>query len=197
MNKDLIRNNMIETLNKMDILKHNQFSQLIKNRFIASSEFIEADVIGVTLSRFPEVDTRGIIEAAWAQGKLVVVPKCTAKIRAMDFRLIKSFDELETVYMDLLEPIVSETVTVPKEKIDLQIVPGVVFSKEGYRIGFGGGYYDRYMEDFTGKSIALAFEVQTGESVPVESHDIPVEKIITENNTQICSKVGNVEWEVF
>ena len=193
MNKALIRNNMIEKLSEIDLIKHNQLSLLIKNRVITSPEFIEADVIGITLSRFPEVDTRGIIEAAWAHGKSVVVPKCTAKTRAMDFRLIESFEELETVYMDLLEPIVSKTKLITKENIDLQIVPGVVFSKEGYRIGFGGGYYDRYMESFTGKSIALAFEVQTEKAVPVESHDIPVEKIITENTIQICTKVESVE----
>ena len=176
MNKALIRNNMIEKLSEIDLIKHNQLSLLIKNRVITSPEFIEADVIGITLSRFPEVDTRGIIEAAWEHGKSVVVPKCTAKTRAMDFRLIESFEELETVYMDLLEPIVSKTKLITKENIDLQIVPG-----------------DRYMESFTGKSIALAFEVQTEKAVPVESHDIPVEKIITENTIQICTKVESVE----
>ena len=78
------------------------------------------------------------------------------------FDLLLSYDNLETVYMDLLEPIIEETVSVAKNEIDLQIVPGVVFSDEGYRIGFGGGYYDRYIMDYKGATLSLAFECQTG-----------------------------------
>ena len=107
--------------------------------------------IGVTISRFPEVDTQPIIEAAWKWENKIAVPKCIRETKEMDFRLLTSFDELETVYMDLLEPIVEQTESMGKEEIDLQIVPGVVFSNEGYRIGFGGGYYDRYLKDYKGR----------------------------------------------
>ena len=68
-----------------------------------------------------------IIEAAWKIGKRIAVPKCIHATREMDFRLITSFNNLETVYMDLLEPIVDETESVRKNEIDLQIVPGVYF----------------------------------------------------------------------
>lgn len=189
MNKKMIRIEMIETLKKMDLIIYNELSQAIKDRVVATPEFIEAEVIGITLSRFPEVDTRLIIEAAWERGKKIVVPKCIAKTRTMDFRLITSFEDLETVYMDLLEPIVAKTTSIRKEDISLQIVPGVVFSDQGYRIGFGGGYYDRYMKYFQGEVLSLAFEIQTAKSVPVESHDIPVEKIITEKGIHHCRKV--------
>ena len=193
MNKKIIRNEMIETLKKMDHTKYNQLSLLIKDRVVKSPEFIEAEIIGITISRFPEVATRLIIQAAWEQGKKVVVPKCIPKTRTMDFRLIKSFEDLEIVYMDLLEPVVTETTSILKEDINLQIVPGVVFSDEGYRIGFGGGYYDRYMKDFQGEVLSLAFEIQTGKPVPVENHDLPVGKIITEKGTLHCRKVGDIE----
>ena len=193
MNKKIIRNEMIETLKKMNHTKYKQLSLLIKDGVVASPEFLESEIIGITISRFPEVDTRLIIEAAWAQGKEVAVPKCNPETRTMDFRLIKSFEDLETIYMDLLEPIVTETTSVLKEDISLQIVPGVVFSDEGYRIGFGGGYYDRYMKEFQGEVLSLAFEKQTGKPVPVESHDIPVGKIITEKGIRYCRKVGNTE----
>lgn len=184
---------MIETLSKIELKEYNQLSLLIKDRLVASPEFIEAEIIGITISRYPEVETRLIIEAAWEQGKKIVVPRCQAKTRTMDFRLIKSFSELETVYMDLLEPIVAETTAVIKEDISLQIVPGIVFSEGGYRIGFGGGYYDRYMKDFQGEALSLAFEMQTGMTVPVESHDIPVGKIITEKGILNCHQVGSIE----
>ena len=106
----------------------------------------------------------------------------------MDFRILTSFDELETVYIDLLEPIVEQTESIGKEQIDLLIVPGVVFSNDGYRIGFGGGYYDRYMTDYKGATISLAFHSQVNHEVPIEAHDIPVQKIITERDFIDCQR---------
>jgi len=189
MNKKQIRTEMIDTLKNMDLKKYNHSSQIIKDNFVASKAYTDARVIAITISRFPEVDTRPIIEAAWEQRKTVVVPRCIPKTREMDFRIINSFKDLETVYIDLLEPIVAETKSIEKEQIDIQIVPGVVFSEKGYRIGFGGGYYDRYLEGFQGEMISLAFEAQTGKIIPVENHDIPVEKIITENGIVLCQSI--------
>lgn len=191
MDKRTIRNHIIELLNKINQEEYTQLSLSIKKRLITSTEFTNAQVIGVTLSRFPEVDTRSIIAAAWALGKQIVVPKCNRETKEMDFRLINSFDNLETVYMNLLEPIISETKSVSMEEIDLQIVPGVVYSKEGFRIGFGGGYYDRYLKDYKGEMLSLAFECQTGHHVPSEAHDIPIGKIFTENDIIDCKKGEN------
>lgn len=182
MNKKEIRKAMIHRLNEMDLTEHQKKSEQIMKNVMAEEVYQNAKVIGITLSRFPEVDTRPLIQAAWKDGKKVAVPKCIRETRAMDFRILTSFDELETVYMDLLEPIVEKTESVNPEQIDLQIVPGVVFSKKGYRIGFGGGYYDRYMANYSGASLAVAFNCQTGQEIPVEKHDIAVQMMITEQN---------------
>ena len=189
MDKQTIRKQMIATLNELSLEEHAQLSRKIKDRIIQSTEFNKAGIIGITVSRYPEVDTRLIIEAAWSMGKQIAVPRCKSNTREMDFRLLTSFDDLESVYMDLLEPIVMKTVSVSKEQIDLQIVPGVVFSSEGYRIGFGGGYYDRYMVDYKGETISLCFESQTGYDVPVEQHDMPVSKMITESRSINCQEI--------
>lgn len=173
---------MLQRLNEMDVAEHQGKSEQILKNLMKQAVYQRADVIGVTLSRFPEVDTLLLIQAAWNDGKKVAVPKCIRKTREMDFRLLTSFDELEVVYMDLQEPIAEKTISVKPEQIDLQIVPGVVFSKEGYRIGFGGGYYDRYMANYSGASISLAFACQTGYDIPVEKHDIPVQLMITEQS---------------
>lgn len=186
--KERIRKQMLATLNTISQEEYAQYSRKIKERIIATDEFKKAEIIGITISRYPEVDTRLIIEAAWSLGKQIAVPKCDRKTREMDFRLLTSFDHLETVYMDLLEPVLAKTASVLQEQIDLQIVPGVVFSAEGYRTGFGGGYYDRYLAAYNGRTLSLAFECQTGQDIPIENHDLPIEKIITENNVIDCRK---------
>lgn len=189
MSKLAKRKQMISIIKDMSHAEHASKSASILKQLITSEEYNSARTIGVTVSRFPEVDTYALIESAWKSGKQVAVPKCITETREMDFRLIKSFDDLETVYMDLKEPIISRTVSINKEQIDLQIVPGVVFSDEGFRIGFGGGYYDRYLKDYEGDRVSLAFEVQTSLEVPIEEHDIPVNKIITDNSEIRCQEI--------
>ncbi len=179
---------MLAVLNSMVRAEHEKLSSRITDSILRSDEFRRADTIGISISRFPEVDTRPLIESAWKAGKRIAVPKCIHATREMDFRLITSYNSLETVYINLLEPVVEETLLAEKDEIDLQIVPGVVFSDDGYRIGFGGGYYDRYMSDYKGDIVSLAFECQTSHWVPVEGHDIPVGKIFTEEKVISCQR---------
>lgn len=188
MSKSFLRNQMLELLKEMERSTHQRFSEAITDSVLGSEEFRNADIIGITVSRFPEVNTIPLILASWEAGKKIAVPKCIRSTREMDFRLLASLDDLETVYMDLREPIVERTVPVGKGEIDLQIVPGVLYSPAGYRIGFGGGYYDRYLSDYDGEMISLAFKCQTGHKIPLEEHDIPVPKIFTEEEVIICRK---------
>ena len=87
-------------------------------------------VIGITISIPPEVDTYQIIRNAWDEGKRIVIPKCLAENRQMDFRELERFDQLESVYFGLLEPIESETNLVEPKDIDLLIVPGIAFDQK-------------------------------------------------------------------
>lgn len=187
--KTLLRKKMIAQLKTITQEEHHERSNEIKERLMNIDEFKKASVIGITISRNPEVNTWPIIEAAWTLGKRVAVPKCDSKNRSMDFRLITSFEQLETVYMNLLEPIITETESVLKEHVDLQIVPGVVFSIAGYRIGFGGGFYDRYLESYEGRKISLAFGIQTAQNIPIGKYDLPVDKILTEKETINCKEI--------
>ncbi|WP_221565575.1 5-formyltetrahydrofolate cyclo-ligase [Alkalihalobacillus sp. TS-13] len=134
--------------------------------------------VGLTVSRGNEFDTYPIIEKAWQQGKSVVVPKCNATDHSMDFRKLTSFDELETVYFGLKEPIVSKTEAVEPGGIDLLVVPGLLYDQDGYRIGFGGGYYDRYLKRYTGLTLSLLHTVQFTDKVPKESFDQPVDILV-------------------
>lgn len=190
MDKSSQRKEMIKELKAMDPKDHQEKSEAIIQFLMEEESFQQADVIGLTMSAFPEVDTRRLIEECWKAGKKTVVPKCEPLSRGMDFRNIEDFGQLETVYMKLLEPIIENTEPVGPDQIDLLIVPGVVYSHDGYRIGFGGGYYDRYLTNYNGPTISLAFAIQLKDSVPVEVHDIPVQRICTEDGCRDAKQVN-------
>ncbi|MDW0108946.1 5-formyltetrahydrofolate cyclo-ligase [Sporosarcina aquimarina] len=190
MDKKIIRNTILLNLKNMTENEYKDYSIKIKESLLETAEFIEAETIAITLSRNTEVETRSIIKNCWSKGKTVVVPKCYPHEREMDFREITDFNQLETVYAGLQEPNPDLTTAFDKEDIDLIIVPGVAFTNSGFRIGYGGGYYDRFLADYTGKTISLAFELQMVPSLPIERHDLPVGKIITEERVVLCSELA-------
>jgi 5-formyltetrahydrofolate cyclo-ligase len=145
-----------------------------------------AQTIGITISRFPEIETKGIIERAREEKKNIVIPKCYPETKEMEFYHYGPDTILETVYSGLKEPRPDKGQKAESQQIDVMIVPGLVFSSTGYRIGFGGGYYDRYLASFCGIKISLAFTMQVRESVPADGFDIPVDYLFTEQGVINC-----------
>ena len=186
MEKKQLREQTRERLHSLSYDEYKVRSLAIAKQLMQEPSIIEGKTIAVTMSNKPEVDTIAIIEELWRHGKRVVVPKCTPATRAMAFYEIDGFFQTERAYMDILEPIEDMTERVEKEDIDVIIVPGIVFDKKGYRIGYGGGYYDRYIPGFTGQLLSLAFEQQLINDVPREQHDVPVHILITENSRIHC-----------
>lgn len=186
--KHVLRKVLKKDLKALTLPDYEDFSYQIAQRLYQDSYWNEASTIAITISKAPEVDTFQIIRKAWEQGKRIVVPKCEPKSRTLDFRELTRFSQLESVFYGLFEPIVSETKKVNADDIDLVIVPGLAFSKTGYRLGFGGGYYDRYLAHYHGNTVALAFNMQIVPEIPFESHDIPVTKIIS---TDLVFEIGS------
>ncbi|MCU5329426.1 5-formyltetrahydrofolate cyclo-ligase [Bacillus wiedmannii] len=180
-----LRKQIMEHMNSLSEERYTTLSEQIAFSLYAQKEWAEAKTIGITLSMENEVNTYAIIEKAWEEGKKVVVPKCNKGTRTMSFRQISNFDQLEIVYMNLREPIPARTEEVNADDIDLQIVPGVAYTERGERIGYGGGYYDRYLVHYKGKTLSLAYSFQIVEHIPVEPFDKNVEKIITEKGTVV------------
>ena len=145
-----------------------------------------AHTIGITVSRDFEIETKRIIERAWEEGKNIVIPKCDPRTNQMEFYMYRPNTVLESVYNGLKEPVPDKEQKVGSGKIDVMVVPGLVFSRTGYRIGFGGGYYDRYLASFEGKKLSLAFTMQIRDDIPVEEFDIPVDYLITEQGVIHC-----------
>ncbi|WAA11465.1 5-formyltetrahydrofolate cyclo-ligase [Fervidibacillus halotolerans] len=175
--------NILMDMDRSDYLKE---SRAIKKNLFETDVWKRSDIIGVTISIFPEVDTYALIEQAWKMGKTVAVPKCIPATKEMIFFQIQYFNELEKGYFGLFEPDEEKVEAIEKEKIQLLIVPGVVFSRNGHRIGQGGGYYDRFLQNFRGKRISLAFQDQIVDDIPVEKHDERVELIVTEKEVIDC-----------
>ncbi|MBA4535824.1 5-formyltetrahydrofolate cyclo-ligase [Bacillus aquiflavi] len=181
MDKKLVRAELTGRLKELSKPVYEDLSYRIANQLYEDPLWKSAQVIGITVSRFPEVDTYQIIRKAWEQKKKVVIPKCDPKTRGMTFRMLQRFNELESVFFGLYEPIENRTIAVKPNEINLLIVPGVAYTRDGFRIGFGGGYYDRFLEGFKGDTLSLAFSFQIVSKLPLEEHDLPVSKIITEN----------------
>ena len=186
MHKKELRIIIINHLKKLTETTYKEKSVLIHKKLLQEQGIKNAQVIGITLSVFPEVETWDLIKLFWSQGKRVVVPKCEPKSRMMTFYEITSFNQIENVYMNLSEPIPHMTTKVSKEEIDYLIVPGLAYDRQGFRLGFGGGYYDRFLTDFKKPTISLAFHMQIVEKIPTDDYDVPIEKIMTENETIQC-----------
>ena len=128
-----------------------------------------------------ETDTRELIDAALLQGKRVCVPRCVGKGR-MEARLLRAQAELLPAAFGLLEPPASAPL-VPAGQIDVLIVACLAADLEGFRLGYGGGYYDRFLAEARGVSICLCRDRALMDSVPRQQGDLPVDYVVTE--TQI------------
>lgn len=129
------------------------------------------------LSFNQEVRTNPIIERAWADGKRVAVPKVIGK--DMVFIWIDSFDALGPGYYGITEPIADGPAA--DDKRALVLMPGLAFDPEGHRIGYGGGFYDRFLDaEPDHPLVALCYDFQMFEHLDVEDHDIPVDLVITD-----------------
>lgn len=187
MDKTTLRNKVKEALSTMSDNTYHSQSLAIVKKVLEEPYIIEANTIGVTISNKPEVDTFLLIEELWQLGKKVAVPKCHPKTREMSFYAIDSFAQLETVYMHLREPIPERCEFVDANEMDVILVPGVVFDRYGYRIGYGGGYYDRYVLNYKkGKLLSMLFDEQIIDRVPTEEHDCPVDIIVTPSKRIDC-----------
>nr|WP_285853540.1 5-formyltetrahydrofolate cyclo-ligase [Bacillus safensis] len=173
----------LQTLAKLDQMSDEEFEQsiaLLHEHLFQLPAWKQANTVALTMSRGKEVPTMPLIEKAWQEGKTVCVPTCFPETKEMTFYEYTPKTKMISRYFGLLEPDPLESAAIHKKTIDLIIVPGVCFDRQGYRIGYGGGYYDRYLADYHGETLALCLTVQQTEQIPAETHDIPVSIIVSE-----------------
>ncbi|QOR65528.1 5-formyltetrahydrofolate cyclo-ligase [Cytobacillus suaedae] len=163
-----------------------RLSAEITENVVKMDEWIQSKTIGITISGEIEPNTTDLIKEAWRSNKRVVVPKCHPTTKTMTFHEITSFDQLEVVYFGLKEPIIDITKEVSQNEIQLLFVPGLFFTIKGFRLGHGGGYYDRYLASYKGTTMSLAFPGQFIDDLPIEPFDLPVQKIVSTHGVINC-----------
>lgn len=153
-------------------------SDLICEKFLELQEYQNARVVFVYMDCKNEVETKRVIEQCWKDGKIVAAPKVFGE--TMKYYAISSYEDLEEGYFGILEPKHEKLQEIVSED-GLMILPGVAFDEKRHRVGYGGGFYDRYLEAHPKmRKVAFAFEFQLFDRVPSEDYDIRPEKIITE-----------------
>ena len=179
--KKTIRIAMKAAFAKIDKTERQKISQQLHEVLFASDLWKNAQTIGTYLSVGSEWDTRAIVDQALAEGKKVGVPKTIHKTKALAFYEMKDWSQIvEDGYFGLDEPDTDLTIPIDKDEINLLLVPGLVFTKDGYRVGFGGGYYDRYLKDFIHPTVSLVHTNQFVDNFQIEPFDIPVHYLVTE-----------------
>ena len=139
----------------------------------------KAKVLFGYVGRDDEVNTSPVLRQALSEGKRVGVPLCAGP-GVMEVREIESLEDLNPGFCGMKEPDRTCPLIRPDE-IDLVLVPCLSCTRDGTRLGYGGGYYDRYLKKVRGTTLAIFRERLLSASLPVEPHDIPVLGVITEN----------------
>lgn len=180
--KKILREMALQRRDAASLEVRREKSEKIKEHVLHSEAYQEARRVFSFVSMGSEVETRGILEQAWQDGKTVAVPK-TERGRSMYFLPIQSLTELREGRFGVMEPFGNREQEIIPCAGDLFLVPGVLFDEKKNRSGYGGGYYDMYFAKYQGYlkiGLAFSFQVQK-ETLPVEETDIPLDDIVTEN----------------
>lgn len=181
-NKAILREKIINMRKLLTLEEKVKKDIKIKKRLYESLLYKNSSLIFIYVSLNNEINTHDIIKESLKNGKRICVPKVISIKEGMEVLEIKDFSELaECGSYKILEPKNFENKVEPKE-IDLAILPGLAFDNEGGRLGYGGGFYDRFLPKLKNEipKIALAYDFQVVDSVPKDFHDILVDEVITD-----------------
>ncbi|WP_049544518.1 5-formyltetrahydrofolate cyclo-ligase [Streptococcus pseudopneumoniae] len=172
--KSELRKQVLHEMKDLPREQKQAMDQALTDQFLEHPFYQEAKIIATYLSFPHEFQTQELIEQALKDGKKVLIPKTYPKGR-MDF-VVYDPQQLVKTSFGLLEP-QGDLEVVDASQIDLIHVPGLAFTTEGYRIGYGGGYYDRYLKHLSGHTFSTIYPCQIQDFIP-ESHDIPVQEVL-------------------
>ncbi|SFC42129.1 5-formyltetrahydrofolate cyclo-ligase [Clostridium uliginosum] len=184
-----LRKNILKIRREIDLKEKNEFDKIIENKFYESAFYKHSKNLFIYISYESEIETKDIIKKALKDGKNIYIPRIEDDTKVMDVVKIVSLDNLVENKYGILEPAKDELAVDPNE-FDLIIMPGVAFDKTGGRMGYGAGYYDKYLKKIVKpvSKVAFAYDFQVINEVPIDSHDIPINYILTERENIECGK---------
>lgn len=177
--KKELRRQLVNKRNDIPEKDRKEKSLKITEKVLEHPALKQADTVFIYVSFGSEVDTHILIHELLRLGKRVGVPLCNTQDHTMQVLEITDFSQLKKGHYGILEPDKDST-EIPKDKIDLVIVPAVAFDECGYRMGYGGGYYDRFLADFHGYTIGIAFCECIEKDLPRGEFDRKVNEVIKE-----------------
>jgi 5-formyltetrahydrofolate cyclo-ligase len=203
--KKQIRKSIMQLRDKISTEEKQRYDKAIFQNIIDNEYYKAASTIFIFVSYLSEVDTKSVIIQAIADNKTICVPKVKSKEEGIELFKINGLNDLEEGFHGILEPksncekLHGVSVSVSDDEgndvddannegnIDLIIMPGVAFDMTGGRIGYGGGFYDKFISKLKKdvKKIAIAYELQIIENIPMKNHDVRIDGIITEKQTTI------------
>ncbi len=182
--KKEIREQILKKRQALSLEEWKEKSLTIAKQIFLHPAFREETYIFAYLPIRGEVNTLPVLEEAWRQGKKTAVPKVISETE-MEFYEITSLADLSPGKFGILEPVTEKRAETKKALI---LMPGAAFDRSCARIGYGGGYYDRYLKKHPQMhTAALAFDLQLVEEITAESHDIKPEYLVTETEC-LCQK---------
>jgi 5-formyltetrahydrofolate cyclo-ligase len=181
MNKKELRENALKIRNGFASRQVWDSSEEIVRKLLEHPWYRDCTTLFTYVSMDNEVQTRQLIEKAFEDGKRVCVPRVVPRQQMQAVPITNPSTDLEKGFFGVLEP-VAHLQPVSQHEVDLVVVPGLVFDREGYRIGYGGGYYDKYLENLPShcRTVGLAFHTLITDRIPREAHDKKVMLVITE-----------------
>jgi 5-formyltetrahydrofolate cyclo-ligase len=187
--KEIVRRYMLKQRNKIAVDERAYLSEKAVENLLSMLEVKTAQRLFTFLSFGSEICLDSFITSCWETGKEIYVPKTYQTEKRMIPYRFTGWDSLVEGMYGIREPHEEKSEPWNGDSFDIILVPGVAFTERGARLGYGGGFYDRFFAGLTNMPtlIAVCFEQQVIPFLPVEKHDYRVDKIITESRSIICS----------
>ena len=186
--KQRLREERLAAREALSVQERSVLDDRITQKLLATSEYAEATTVLTYVSVSSEVSTRMFIECALRDGKTVAVPRCLPG-HCLEFVAIASLEQLVAAPFNLLEPAKElPAVTEDQKNNSICIVPALLVDTKGYRLGYGAGFYDRFLSTYPGKKICLAYKQNLSQTMlPHTTFDVAIDLVITESDVLTCA----------
>lgn len=190
--KDDIREEYKERRREMSMEERHRRDEAICRVVEGLVSFRYAEYVLLYAATEGEIDVNAIAELALEKGKKVCFPRCDKKTHTMTYHMVNSLDELAVDSYGLLEPAEDAPIYEPEKDTGAAVcfVPGLVYDKAGYRLGYGKGFYDRYLSAFSGCTIGVVYSDYILPVVPRGRFDVSVDILLTEKGVKVTTGAG-------